>query len=152
MTTGGLFILVRPGSGGSGDSDSLTAAMADDVFAAVSLGGGGGREEARESFLTGNTTTVLVLLADAGGGSGRAFVWREVAQGLEGVRDEVFIIYAAQWPLFPQTLETQIRTRRLFSGRSKSWHRARSITQRYACRGADIGRDSSRRDRDRVVT
>lgn len=60
MTAGGLFILVRPGSGGSGDSDSLAAAMVDDIFAVVSLGGGGGREEARESFLTGNTTTGLV--------------------------------------------------------------------------------------------
>lgn len=41
---------------------------------------------------------------------------------MEGARDEVSIIYAAQWPLFPQTLETQFRTRRLFSGRSKSSH------------------------------
>lgn len=31
---------------------------------------------------------------------------------MEGVRDEVSIIYAAQWPLFPQTLQTQFRVRR----------------------------------------
>ena len=74
MTAGGLFILVRPGSGGSGNSDSLAAAIVDGVFAAVSLGGGGGREGARESFLTGNTAMVLVLLGDCCGGSGRAFV------------------------------------------------------------------------------
>lgn len=73
MTAGGLFILVKPGSVGSGDSNSLVA-MVDDVFAAVSLGGSGGRDEARESFLMGNTTVALVLLADGGGGSGRAFV------------------------------------------------------------------------------
>lgn len=42
---------------------------------------------------------------------------------MEGVRDEVSIIYAAQWPLFPQTLGTQFRTRRPFSGRGRSWHR-----------------------------
>lgn len=40
------------------------------------------------------------------------------------VRDEVSIIYAAQWPPFPQTLQTQFRIRRLLSGRSKSSHRA----------------------------
>lgn len=75
ITTGGLFILVSPGSGGSGDSDSLAAAMVDDVFfAAVSLGGGGGREDTRESLFTDNTRTAWVFLTDDGGGSGRSFV------------------------------------------------------------------------------
>ena len=70
---------------------------------------------------------------------------------MDGVRDEVSIIYAAQWPLFPQTLGTQFRVRRLFSGRSKSSAQGLSITQRYACLGADIARDSSRRNRERGV-
>lgn len=43
------------------------------------------------------------------------------------MKDEVSIIYGAQWPLFPQRLETQFRVRRLFSGRSSSPHRVQLL-------------------------
>lgn len=53
------------------------------------------------------------------------------------VRDEVSIIYAAQRPLFPQTLQTQFWITGLLSGRRKSSHGA-GVLRRVMLAGAQI--------------
>lgn len=92
MEVGGLFILVKPGSGGNdGDLVNLEVTMGDCVsltIVVVSLGGRGG-PEGRESFLTGKIT---FLKLSKEGGSGRAFERRERIPALGAIKDGVSII------------------------------------------------------------